>query len=77
MLSFITLKREEKTSFGYQLSVSRQTLLTMLDAFRVTPHFCPFMLGEPDHWAPLDMQRRNMHSVTDGSGRLCNETAKC
>lgn len=70
---FITTEREEKTFFGYHLSVSRQTLQTLLNAFRVTPHFCPFMLGEPDYWAPLDMQRWNLQGVTDGIEFVCQQ----
>lgn len=71
---FITTKWEEKTSFGYKLSLSRQTLQTLLSTFRVTPHFCPFMLGEPDYWAPLDMQRRNKEGIIEGIGKSYNET---
>lgn len=67
---FITTAREENTSFGYQLSVTRPTLQTILNRFRVTPQFCPFMLGEPDYWAPLDMQRRDAGGMVEGIGKL-------
>ncbi|TPX25275.1 hypothetical protein DIZ76_010726 [Coccidioides immitis] len=56
---FCNLRRHPDTSFGYQLSLSKPTTKSLLTAFRVFPHFLPFMLGEPDYWAPLFIPLRN------------------
>ncbi|KAL1961859.1 hypothetical protein VTN77DRAFT_983 [Rasamsonia byssochlamydoides] len=62
---FCTLRRQAGTSFGFQQLLTRSTLKSLLTTWRVSPHFLPLTLGEPDYWAPLDI-----HNKTNGMGQF-------
>ncbi|KAI5460123.1 hypothetical protein BGZ63DRAFT_389556 [Mariannaea sp. PMI_226] len=55
---FCNLRPAANTRFGFQLSLGQSHALKLLSVLKVCPQFCPSLLGEPDYWAPLEINTR-------------------
>lgn len=56
---FVTLEDHKNTSYGCRLSLQKEAAQLLIDVFDINPHFCQFMFGKPDHWAPLEHRYTN------------------
>ncbi|KAI0166855.1 hypothetical protein GGR52DRAFT_555910 [Hypoxylon sp. FL1284] len=69
--SFVTLKPAKDTSFGLQMSLSKDITQGLLSTLRVSPQFCSFMLGEPDYWSPLKIHTRKKDGSVGRTEFIC------